>query len=148
MSKIVKQILIEAIERQRNKEYTVEEVVGMLQEADFETLRKATEEVYTSLNSNGVFILGELKAVETFNRIVDTFKNNQHAGFDLMYMIRGMATKDSKVNKNDKYIVYESAMDFECLQSIKDLDALKEYLNLEDIADYIVEEKLVDKLFY
>ena len=148
MSKIVKQILIEAIERQRNKEYTVEEVIGMLQEADFETLRKATEEVYTSLNSNGVFIMGELKAVETFNRIVDTFKNNQHAGFDLMYMIRGMATKDSKVNKNDKYIVYESAMDFECLQSIKDLDALKEYLNLEDIADYIVEEKLVDKLFY
>lgn len=148
MTKYNKTLLIEALERQRNKDYTVNEVVEMLETTDFKTLKKIAEMVYGNISDNGVFVVGELKDVDTYEQIFNTFKNKANGGYDLKDIILGIVKKDSVVKATDKYITFESAMGTQCLQSVKDLDALKVYLNLENIAEYLIEEKMVDKVFY
>lgn len=122
---------------------TKAQILDELKKCDFDSYVKALNLAYgQSMAANDVFFVGELDNEAFFDSVLKFMSKSQFGAMNLMDLVRGLATGDSRVNPEHKYVTYTPSLDGASLQSYKDLDDLKKCCDIESLAELLLEAKI------
>ena len=123
-------------------QFVKEQILAELETCDFETYVNALNLTFgQSMAANDVFFVGKLDDEAFYQSILEYMIGSRFGVMNLMDIVRGLATGESHVSKDHKYVTYTPSLDGMALRSYKDLDDLKKSLGLECLAEHLLEDK-------